>query len=88
MWMPPTDPSGSRDPDEESDLHVDVEFLSSEDAAKNMTKGTPAGWRHPSPGSGVEIYRRANVLVFWHQGTVNGPAPTSAQQQAVDDCLS
>jgi hypothetical protein len=70
-----------------SDLQVDLNFMSSEAAAKKVVKKS-SGWHHPDPDIGVEFDRRGNVIEFWHQGIARGPAPTSDQQAAVDRCLS
>jgi hypothetical protein len=70
-----------------SDLQVDLNFMSSEAAAKKVVKKS-SGWHHPDPDIGVEFDRRGNVIEFWHQGIPRGPAPTSDQREAVDRCLS
>ena len=70
-----------------SDLQVDLNFMSSEAAAKKVVKKS-SGWHHPDPDIGVEFDRRGNVIEFWHQGIARGPAPTSDQRAAVDRCLS
>jgi hypothetical protein len=77
-----------RKPTRASDLQVDVNFLRDEDAAKKAVKPASGGWHHPEPWLGVEFDRRGNVIEFWHQGVLNGPAPTPAQHKALDDCLS
>jgi len=70
-----------------SDLQVDLNFMSSEAAAKKVVKKS-SGWHHPDPDIGVEFDRRGNVIEFWHQGIARGPAPISDQRAAVDRCLS
>ena len=77
-----------RRPSRTSDLQVDLNFMSSDEAAKKVLKPTSSGWHHPNPSFAVEFDRRGNVIEFWHRGIGSGPAPTSDQQEAVDSCLS
>jgi hypothetical protein len=70
-----------------SNLQVDLNFMSSEAAARKVVKKS-SGWHHPDPDIGVEFDRRGSVIEFWHQGIARGPAPTSDQREAIDRCLS